>query len=201
MKRRAANKRGGPVSFTTLRMRDLGRLFRDRYRGWVLPNDDAGLDDLRIMLNELTRTTDPPRFMRNCIEVWAPWMSEIDTVAEIERAIAKPRKRRADTLAERLNLHFAERQRLGITTIGATDKSKKQREAERQARKLARQKQRRRTRGVRPRDQYEAQSANKTQPWKALGIGKTKWYALERAKRAQAAEGERTSVKPTLAAL
>ena len=79
----------------------------------------------------------------------------------------------------------AERRRSHLTTIGAVDKSKAERLAERKARKrdrdrLRRQRQRQ-TEGAKPRAEYEAQSLNRTKPWERLGMSRRTWYRARQA--------------------
>ena len=105
-------------------------------------------------------TIDPRGRMTTWLSTWAPWMPPGEAAGLIERAIAKPTRYRADTLARRLNLHLAERTLLNVTTIGAVDKPKKQRDAERRERnRLAKEKQRR-ARGAKPRAIYCGSKGN-----------------------------------------
>ena len=94
--------------------------------------------------------------------------------------IAKPLRWRADKLAARLGLTDAERRRLRITTIGAVDKARDARQAERTARKREAEKLRRQAQGVRNRAEYQAGSANRTKPWLACGISRATWYRQRR---------------------
>src|SRR5262249_53796594 len=119
-----------------LRLGDLRRLFRDRCRGSVLPDDDAGREYLVELLlpislgpNEAVKRArveiwGPPDRMRREIELWAPWMSE-NEARELRLDInAMPvwqRKPMARTLGERLQLTYAERARLQLRTIGPCD--------------------------------------------------------------------------------
>jgi hypothetical protein len=91
-------------------------------------------------------------------------------------AIAKPRKWKADRLADRLNLYEVERSRLGITTIGAVDADRAQRLARRQDRARQRKEESRRAKGAKPRVEYEANSLSRNEPWKVLGMSRASWY-------------------------
>ena len=59
------------------------RLFRHRY-GHHLPNDDAGTDDLWLLIQNVSLVPfDWERRVRNTIETWAPWMSADDIEARV----------------------------------------------------------------------------------------------------------------------
>jgi hypothetical protein len=66
--------------------------------------------------------------MNDWLDQRAPWLIGEERAAFIRKVFAHPIRYSADTLAEKLGLTFARRQRLAITTIGATDMSKKERE-------------------------------------------------------------------------
>jgi hypothetical protein len=100
------------------------------------------------------------------------------TEAGAAEIIAEAKKTRrcltADNLARFLCLTFAQRQSLGITTIGAVDVNKKQREAIRKRNKRARdrdrQRRKRREAGATPRAEYEAKSHSKRKSWENAGF-------------------------------
>jgi hypothetical protein len=111
--------------------------------------------------------------------------AEIFTRDEIEAAAddAKRRDNRlanADNLAELLDLQYADRQRLAIYTIGAVDKTKRQREILKKERKRehdrAMKEAERRAQGSTSREQYLAASLSRTRPWLAEGISRRTWY-------------------------
>ena len=75
-------------------------------------------------------------------EKWAPNVS-IKLVWDVARdVIRRPRLDRADECAARLHLSYDERTRLGITTIGAYDMDKREREKRGKSRKRARDRER-----------------------------------------------------------
>src|SRR5262249_19959779 len=97
------------------------------------------------------------------------------------KAVEHPRLFSADGLARWLRVSYAERQRIGLKTIGAYDVSRAERqrrwreEYNRQRREdYARERDKR---GGMTRDQYLAAN-NKTrrQPWLAVGMSRTDWY-------------------------
>jgi hypothetical protein len=169
-----------PVSMSALRCAELNRLFSDRYDS-SLPDDDAGRDDIRIMVHHLALMSGDQRArMKTWLSTWAPWMSAEQTVALTDAVIAKPIRWRADKLAERLNLRETDRARLSITTIGAVDMTKAEREAARKARMRQAKLKARRTQGVKSRTEYEQQSISRAKPWEAEGISRPTWYRRNR---------------------
>jgi hypothetical protein len=164
-----------PVSIAALRIAELGRLYIARY-GHVLPDDDAGRDDALIMAHHLAKRPDAERRIPAWLSLWAPWMTAAEVATMVTRALTKPLRWRADTLAKRLNLNEAERQRLHIVTIGACDLIKSQRIARRRERARHRDCGRRRLKGVKPRDIYEANSISRAKPWERLQMSRASWY-------------------------
>ncbi|MHC1947293.1 hypothetical protein IF803_23210 [Bradyrhizobium sp. UFLA06-06] len=116
---------------TLIRLRELERIFQSRY-GRFLPDDDAGMDDLTVAAHHVA-------FLRGDVVThilawarsWAPWLPQDKAKQLAERVAAEPRKFTADALAWRLRLSMAERTALKVTTIGAFDLSKAEREEER----------------------------------------------------------------------
>jgi hypothetical protein len=118
-------------------------------------------DSVEIMVNHLVmlpgarlRTGD---WLRRC----APWLDQATADRLVARAIARPIRWNADTLAQRLNLTSEER--------------------DRQAKEA-----KRRAAGARP----QALSTSRTKPWIALGISRSKWYADRRAVREREMSGQ-----------
>jgi hypothetical protein len=177
------------VSQAVLRCAQLRRLFQARY-GHVLPDEDAGREDAFVMINHLAKRPDAQRLVPAFLSLWCPWMTTDEIGAMTTKVIAKPLRWKADTLAARLNLEHAERQRHRITTIGATDLTKEQREARRRSRKQQRKKLKRRAQGVKPRAEYEANSLSRTKPWEAEGISRSTWG--RRRRRAKPVQGEQS---------
>jgi hypothetical protein len=173
-----------PVPMAALRCAELNRYVGDRY-GSILPNDDAGRDDAFIMAHHLALMSGDKG---GRINAWltdrAPWMSADGIATLIDTVIAKPLRWRADTLAKRLNLKETDRARLRITTIGAADKTKAEREAATEARKRQAKRKARADRGVKPRTEYLAKSVERDKPWETEGISRRSWY-YRRKKAAQ----------------
>jgi hypothetical protein len=114
---------------TLIRLRELERLFKRRY-GRLLPDDDAGRDDLKIAAHHIALLRGEVRQHVICwARAWAPWMPQHEAEGLADEVEAEPHKFTADALAWRLRLSMAERTALKITTIGAFDVTKAEREA------------------------------------------------------------------------
>lgn len=175
VRRHQAKKRNGaPFSIAKRRITELTRLYADRY-GPTLPDDDAGLDDARIIVRHMLHAGDPHRAHRWLIE-HTPWMPAPEREMVIRNAGSRAKLPKADTLARRLGLTFADRQRLNITTIGAIDADAEARKWLRRERDRQRKAARRRARGARPRHEYEGNSVSRLKPWLTLGISRATWY-------------------------
>lgn len=126
--RRRQRKGRTPAQLAALRLRDLTKLFTARY-GHMLPDDDAGRDDAGIALAHMATLASARGRMSAWIAQWMPWMTTGEAGRMVDYALTTPRYWTADSLAWRLHLNAADRQTLGITTIGATDLQKKARTA------------------------------------------------------------------------
>ena len=165
-----------PFSMAAVRCAEIKRLFVDRY-GFVLPDDDAGREDARIMAHHLAMLGGDQRArVTSWLCLWAPWMPDDDVMRLVDAVTSKTLRWRADTLAARLGLTEAVRTRLHITTIGAIDLTKGEREEARNARKVQAKRKNRRKQGTMPRDEYLAQSQSAAKPWEAQGISRRTWY-------------------------
>jgi hypothetical protein len=161
-----------------LRLGNLRKLFRYRY-GPTLPDDDAGREDLRELLLPISVSANANTKMPNAIEVWAPWMQQQEAIALIDDINRTPRRQRMPTarlLGKRLRVTNAERERLKLWTIAASDLTAQQVLAWRRAKAKARMRRLRHLHGRKPRAKYEATSANRTKPWLAAGISRATWY-------------------------
>lgn len=172
-RRKGKSRTGGALH--GLRMRDLEVVLQHRW-GETLPDDDAGRDDAILVLHHLAHyAIDPRRKMQFWLGARCPWLDRAESAALIERAINKPRRYRADTLAAKLGLKAADRTMLGISTIGAVDFLKEKRMARRRERDRARKERERRNQGAKQRADYLANSLTKAQPWLAEGISRRTW--------------------------
>jgi hypothetical protein len=173
-------------SAAVLRIAELRRLYRSR-SGHELPHDDAGKADARIMAHHLGKRPNAVRNISLWCGLWTPWMSEPEIAALTSEVLATPRRWRADTLGNRLGLREAERRRLRIVTIGSIEVTKAERLKRRRERGRGRDEARRRSKGAKPRREYEANSISRAKPWERLGISdlvsarQAKWVTQVRA--------------------
>lgn len=167
--------RRSPMQLVGLRLNDLAKIFRARY-GTVLPNDDAGRDDLLIAVHHLACLAHPRGHITKWLELWAPWLTIAETKAIIGDALANPQRWKADALAWRMRLTKEDRRMLGVTTIGAIDENKAARTKRRRQMDRQRKENARRANGVKPRKVYEGQSVSAAKPWITEGISRASWY-------------------------
>ncbi len=111
-----------PKDISSIRIRELERLFRHRY-GPLLPDDDSGRDDLQIVIEHLSFMEYSQERIASWSSKWAPWMPEQELEQLVGDAGAHPRRYSAQELGKRLGLKYAERAALKITTIRCVDKS------------------------------------------------------------------------------
>ena len=78
----------------TQRIGDLNKLFARRYganrESYVVPDDDAGLEDLKILLHHYALNN--PLAMSRIIKLRAPWMNEAAAARLLEQIEAFPQK-------------------------------------------------------------------------------------------------------------
>lgn len=174
-------RRPSPMQLLGLRMRDLTMLFRSRYGGaTLLPDDDAGREDLFVAVNHLACLAHPRKHISSWIETWAPWLTIAEQRDLVGPALASPQRWKADALAWRLRLTKEQRNMLGITTIGAIDEGKAARTKRRRQRERERRMANRRAKGAIPRAEYEQKALSRAKPWEAEGISRASWYRRKR---------------------
>jgi hypothetical protein len=191
---RRKRRKPAPETLASIRVSQLSREYADRYRGMHLPDDDAGRDDVLLILHHLAQTNNPERRIRNWLRDHAPWFDDADSIARI---MANPRNFRADPLGDKIGLTDERRTRLKLTTIGAIDMPKKEREKRREAKKVGARREKRRKDGAKPRAEYEAKSIEKAKPWEAFGISRRIWFNRQKAERSQNQNIICTSVTPS----
>lgn len=130
-------QRGGKAGLAALRVAELNREFTDRYGAEILPDDDAGLEDVTIMLHHLARRSGyPMQRIPPWLNARAPWLVGAEREELIDRVFANPLRFRADTLAAKIGLNAERRSRLKIKTIGAIDQSAAERAEARRIKKM-----------------------------------------------------------------
>jgi hypothetical protein len=169
-----------------VRLGHVKRLLLDRY-GFSLPHDDAGAEDLRILLHVKANACRPEqreRALRNEIELQAPWMPAEEAERIAREITLKPLKVTSAWLGRELGVDSATRERLGIWQIGAVDPDP---QGGRERRRQRDRERKRRTR--QPRAEYLANvsraSERSAKPWEALGIHRATYYR----RQAKAATG------------
>ena len=168
--------RNNPRHIIPLRLTEFAILFRSRYVGTELPNDDAGRDDIEPVLHHLASLHHAGARAAQWLELWAPWLTLAEQRDIISHAIATARAWTADELAWRYRITKQERDVLGLTTFGAIDYGKAARTKRRRANDVKRKADQRRAKGAKPRAEYEANAINRAKPWLAEGIHRATWY-------------------------
>ncbi|MBN9039851.1 MAG: hypothetical protein J0H38_01070 [Rhizobiales bacterium] len=172
--RQHSPKQNSRIPFPVLRSSELERLFKHRY-GDMLPDDDAGRDDLFVMLCHLARCHDAKRKMTGWARRWAPWFGDEERNLLVARILGSPHTWKPDTLAHKLGLTMADRMQLRIKTIGAVDLDQQGRKARRALNDKKHKEAKRRAAGAIPRAEYEANSFSRTKPWEAVGMSERTW--------------------------
>jgi hypothetical protein len=162
-----------------LRYGALLKLFRHRW-GNVLPDDDAGRDDLWILVTNVSlAAAEPEKKMRHVIDMWAPWMSIEEREAYIKHVCGLDKYERTPTakeLGERLGLTNAERETLKLWAVLPIDKTEEELAEQARVRERTRRARKRRQKGIRTREAYLAEIARKPKPWAAQGISRSAYY-------------------------
>ncbi|MCZ8158638.1 MAG: hypothetical protein O9256_01940 [Rhizobiaceae bacterium] len=152
------------------RLADLEKLIRGRHGSFV-DDDNASsylLDLARAVVNshrasarQKGREANDQELVAAVVAACRKWLPVL-TFDEVEEealdAIDHPAFEKADVVAKRLGVTFAERQSLGLKTIGCRDLNKRQRKAAVKAAKVASRKAQRRAAGVKSREEYVANS-------------------------------------------
>lgn len=132
------------IRFCALQAREIVTVLMDRYGGPV-PDDDAGRDDLRLALLYVSQTGNGRARAEAFARAWAPWASTGELERLVQEALTSPLPAlNADELAQQLGVRMETRQRLGLTTIGACDVDKTERERLRRERRATKAREKRR---------------------------------------------------------
>jgi hypothetical protein len=166
-----------------LRYGALLKLFRRRW-GHELPDDDAGRDDLWLLVSNVSlAAAEPEKKMRHVIEMWAPWMSaeeQEDYVRHVWGLDLYERTQTAQEIGRRLGLTNAEREALKLWPFRPIDMTSEELAEQAKVRKRERQTRKRRERGVRTQEEY-LQQARRPKPWIAEGVSSRTWYRRRKA--------------------
>jgi hypothetical protein len=187
-----------------VRVADLTKVFRWRYgRTRMLPDDDAGLEDLRLMIDHLIQLPNGRHACLMFAEIWAPWIATTELEVEIDNAQRAGRRHAAESLGHELNLTYDERRELRITTIRpnmpAEEFARRRREdrtaaenSRRQKKRKAQQPQAPNTEGLLPRAKAVLEAITSADRWLSIGDlrGKLDWLPCFRDGRSNATSAE-----------
>jgi hypothetical protein len=169
----------GKPNVAVLRRAELIRIYESRCGPtWPeLPNDDAGLDYVRLYADHCGASDFD--ILKTFCEKHAPWM----TAEEIDGVFVQRRRGpwSADDLAADLHLMDADRTRLGIRTIGAFNYSKAARTKRNKRIRRDRERKRREAAGAKP----HSQSLSATKPWdhETPPMTRPTWYRRRKTER------------------
>jgi hypothetical protein len=147
-------------NFRQRRLREFEMIIRNRYGGRAVDTDDHVEEFIELVANHAL----DPEQTRGWCRTWTPRAPAQLVEDAIAAATRKPRLYRADKVATMLGVSYAERQWLGLRTIGAVDVSKAERAQLREERKRLAKAKKRREAGATPRSDSKAAQA------RALGI-------------------------------
>ena len=171
------------------------KLFRHRW-GHVFPDDDAGRDDLFILVSVVSLApAATARKMAHMIEMWAPWMTADEAkllVDHVSRLTIYERMPAAKELGERVRLTNAERERLHLWPIAPIDMTDEQLAEQRKTKVRERKRKRRQDSGTPTRAAYLAKFESKQRPWEVEGIHRRTWER-RRARAAVASAHDKAS--------
>jgi hypothetical protein len=164
----------------TQRIGDLNKFFAYRYRrtreDYVFTDDDAGLEDLKILLDHYALNN--PLAIPRIIKRRAPWADSQKLQDELNAY--GPRKYKAGPLGKLLGFTGAEWRVLRLRTIAPIDMTKEERRAFCQ--RLANERKRKKLgRATRP-EYLATHDLTRTQPWAAEGISRRTWERRRKAK-------------------
>lgn len=154
------------------RLAELERLFKHRY-GLMLPDDDAGRDDIAILISVASYCgRDRRKRMEGLAARWAPWLSKEEVNDLVRGACLNPHWLDKDLLGFRTGLTLEERTALSIGTFGCIELPDKE-ARERHRRDKDNEKRRQKRREERARIPERATVAELAQ---AEGISRATYY-------------------------
>ena len=150
------------------------KLIRHRYGAAGVPDDEAGRPDLmELIWLASSAPAGADKKVRDCIELYAPWMDEEEKRDLMEHVAMTPSYEKAKTsqeLGNKLLLSDADRERLKLYSIRPCDLTPEEFERQSKERKKASRASQRRRDGVRSREEYLAECRSKPKPWLAENI-------------------------------
>jgi hypothetical protein len=162
-----------------LRYGDLLKLIRYRYGANGVPDDDAGRPDLMELLYLASMApAGAEKKVRNNIELYAPWMQTDEVEALVQHLSLTPhyqKVRTAEELGRLLHLTNAERERLKLWRIRPVDMTAEQLGQQAKERECIRRAAQRRKKGIRTKEAYFAELADRPKPWVTEGISRRTW--------------------------
>jgi hypothetical protein len=117
--------------------------------------------------------------LMECAKNMGGKITEAEASEMIEEASIPRKHLSADNLARFLGLTYAQRQALGLTTIGSIDVGRRARKELRKRRDRLAKERKRRAAGMRP----QSESLSTTKPWRELGMSRASWYRRNKAGR------------------
>jgi hypothetical protein len=171
-KYRKARRRKKLFKLDHIRRREIERLARHV--------DAADTEDLSryliIWARHNRQSNDTIWAIRNAaLRMGRPGMTDAEASAISQEAAGFHKAMTADEVALELGVTWAQRQTLGFRTIGAKNMLREARREIRRVRKKIANQKRRRAAGRRLREEYEATSLSRVQPWKALNMSRRTW--------------------------
>jgi hypothetical protein len=154
----------------------------------MLPPTPGGAADLKLMVQHILfvhKDANPYAAARGWAAARAPWCNDEEFDLMVDEIGPYPRFMTDRELGEFLEITDEVRERYGWRTIEAIDVTPRQRAAINREKDRKRKETQRRADGVAPREQYEANSLAKAEPWVPMGVSERTYF--RRLKKARAA--------------
>jgi len=164
-------KKGTGWSLDRQRLAEIESLILMRHAPAVAVDTDDGA----AYAEQAARHLHDERALRGWCRRWTPLLPEAE-IASLAASSGPRQPCRADTIAKRLGVTAAERDALGLKTIGAIDLNREDRAAARRDRQRERMRRARATEGRKSRAEYTAAALRQLCPWEGLGISRATFY-------------------------
>lgn len=163
----------GEFRLGRLRLREIERVITARHGQFVPATDDA---DAYLRAAALSNSGQDVAAW--CAR-WAPWADRLLIEAIEQEAAHRRHMLRADEVAKMLSVKLDERDRLGLSTIGACDVPRSERLSRAREKKREADRNRLATKraaaGSSDREAYVTGSLSRTRPWELEGISRRTW--------------------------